>query len=132
MIYLGTSGKTGKKWDFRLHRIEIPNVCMEWANLSTQAAILSHKVHELWSHCREVLKMWKKLWDAKWMLQDSCLTIAPCNKRYTRFTWVIISIPATHATTALFYFVLNWHRLHYQLDRLDHHIAQAEKCALLP
>ena len=38
MIYLGKSGKTGKKWD---SRIETPTVCMEWANFSTQAAVNS-------------------------------------------------------------------------------------------
>ena len=34
MIYRGMSSKTEKKWD---SRIEIPNVCMEWATFSMQA-----------------------------------------------------------------------------------------------
>ena len=52
-----------KKWDFRLHRIEIPNVCMEWANFSTQAAVLWHKVLTVKSNqrlhvCLKLLKKW--------------------------------------------------------------------------
>ena len=40
MIYLRKSGKTRKRWDFRLQRIEISNVCMAWASFSTQPTVL--------------------------------------------------------------------------------------------